>query len=143
MNSKKGSVMTEQKLPGKNFIFVPSILSLMGVVLNVILFVPQLLTSADLDAAWPIFIPWRVWHSFVLISSAYTLFLSISGIRFCNVLEKAEFLFTLGIISITIAGIVLIFNLIVIGINVAVLVGPLLPVLYLIGAQKNKQYRAI
>ena len=133
--------MDNPKLPGRNFIFVPSILLLIGVVINIFTSVPMLLNAAYWDAVWPIFIPWSVWYSFVLLSSAYTLFLAINGIRFRNILKKTEFLFALGIISLAIALLVLSFNLMVIGASLPVFAGLLLPILYVIGAHKNRQYR--
>ncbi|MCL2840871.1 MAG: hypothetical protein FWE05_08865 [Defluviitaleaceae bacterium] len=133
--------MYKLNLPGKTLIFVTSIILLVGGGINILTSVPMLLSSSYWDAVLPIFIPWSIWYAYALILSGYMLFMSISGIRFCNNPEKANFLFTLGIISVIFAVITLIFNILILG-NLFLIVGLLMPILFLVGASKNKRYQA-
>lgn len=132
--------MGSKRLPGRTFILAASIILLVGTAFNVITAIPMLISSAYWDYTMPIFIPWSYWYVFVLISSAYTLFLCISGIKFCNVPEKADFLFTLGIFSLSIAILVLGFNFVALGIRIMGFAGLTMPILYLIGAKMNVRY---
>ncbi|MCL2201053.1 MAG: hypothetical protein FWB75_03730 [Oscillospiraceae bacterium] len=128
-------------LPGKNLIRVPSIILLIGSVFNLFISINGLSNADYWDAVLPIAFSWRIFYTFTLLSAVYTVFYCINGIRFCNVKEKAVFVSSLGTVAVAIAVIILVFNLTQLHFAntniVAVLVGPLLPVLYLIGARKN------
>jgi len=132
--------MTRTRLPGRTFILAASIILLAGVVINVITSIPMLISSAHWDAVIPIFIPWRYLYIFVLVTSAYTLYMCINGIKFCNIAEKANALFVLGTISTFTAAIILVFNIVALGFNIFLFFGLFLPFLFLIGANKNKNY---
>lgn len=131
--------MGTSKLPGKNFIFVSSIILLIGAIFNIIISVPMLLSSAYWDGVWPIFIPWSIWYSYAIVASLFMIFISISGIRFCNVSEKSDFLHMLSIIMLALASITLIFNVAILS-NILALTGLVLPILYFIGTTKNKKH---
>jgi len=132
--------MGNKRLPGRTFILASSIILLVGTAFNVITAIPMLISSAYWDATLPIFIPWSYWYIFVLVSSMYTLYLCINGIKFCNVPEKSDFLFTLGIFSLVIAILVLGFNFVALGIRIMGFAGLTMPILYLVGAKLNVRY---
>jgi len=131
--------MENTKLPGKSLILVSSILFIIGSGINIIVSIPMLLTADYWDRTLPIFMPWSIWYIFAIVVSLFTIFIAIRGIKFCNVAEKASGLFTLGIISLIIAAIVIVFNLTTLGFTPLAFAGVLWPVLYTIGASKNKR----
>jgi len=135
----KNQNMNSSNLPGKNLIFIPSIILLIGAIFNIVVSIPMLISSAYWDEAWPIFIPWSIWYSYSIVASLYMIFLSISGIRFCNISEKSAFLHMLSIVMLVLATITLMFNVTVLS-NAIGLTGLVLPTVYFIGAAKNKQH---
>jgi len=134
--------MKSSNLPGKNLIFIPSIILLIGAIFNIVVSIPMLISSAYWDEVWPIFIPWSIWYGYSVVASLFMIFLSISGIRFCNVSEKSAFLHTLSIVMLALATITLVFNVIVLS-SVTALTGLILPTVYFIGAAKNKQHSQV
>ena len=110
------------KAPGRNFIRIPSILFLIGGIVSffAILGGPSI--------GFPVF---------AFFISLFQIFMSIQGILHCNNLDKASRLKTLGIISLTLAIIMFFINLGVgIGFFMAIL-GLVIPILYIVGANKN------
>ena len=62
----------------------------------------------------------------------------ILGIRFCNNLFKADFLFKYSVVLLIVAIISLIFGIVTSGVAWTSFVGLVLPILYLVGANMNK-----
>ena len=71
---------------------------------------------------------------FALIVAGYQIFMGIVGIRFCAVLEKASMLLVLGVLAL----ILVVIGLIISGFTILVIFSLPLPILYVIGAHKNR-----
>lgn len=78
----------------------------------------------------------------VLVSGAFNVVAGIMGVKNCNVPEKANICFVFGIIMVSLQVISFLMNLISGSLSgsviISTLIGFVLPVIYLLGAMKNK-----
>ncbi|MDR2558344.1 MAG: protein translocase subunit SecF [Oscillospiraceae bacterium] len=127
--------------PGKTILNAVGILGVIFAGINSILIFLGLTNIELLDDVVPnvMGLPWHFYYLFAFAVVGYSIFASIMAIIHSAVLEKANFLKTLGIISIFLAVVFGIMDVIEIGLRAAVLlpINLALPILYIHGALKN------
>lgn len=93
--------------------------------------------AGDVGAAAGIFVV--LISLMVLVSGGFSLVVGIIGVKNAGNLEKAQLCFTLGIVLIILQGISLVISLIGGDFSPTSAIGLVLPIVYLLGANKNKQ----
>ena len=132
--------------PGRQFVLVVSILFIIFGGIGVLGAFSGLGTASLWNVIMPVSLPWGVYYGFVLIAAGFRVFAGIMGVMNANNPEKASFLRLLGAVA---AGLVVVDALIALilfpgalgGITAVfgLIFGLVLPVLFIIGAQKNMQ----
>ena len=110
--------------PGKTLIKVVSIIYFFGAAINIITGAIALVVSPAIGIS-------------AIAFGLYQIFLAAMGLKYCNEPEKAQTLLIIGVVAIVWIIIQMIVTFTPIG-----LVGLLLPILYLVGAFKNKNFKA-
>lgn len=132
--------------PGKNFLFVVGILYIVFGVFGIIISVAGLATADFWDRTLPtaIGMSWSVYYTMALPGCLFHIIVGIMGVKNRTRLEKASMLRVLGSIDIGLVILGTIFVFFVFSGAFAVLtafftlaLGCVLPILYLVGAQKN------
>ena len=132
--------------PGKNFLFVTGILYIVFGGMGIITSAVGLATANYWDRTLPIAndMSWSVHYTIALISSLFYIFVGIMGVINCARLEKASILRVLGCIDIghvilSAILVAVVFSGALGGFTVVctLVLGFVLPILFIIGAQKN------
>ena len=146
-NQQQPGPYTSAAAPGKGFLLVVGILYIIFGVIYIITSAIGLASADYWDAILPTAnnLSWSVYYTISLIGSLFYVFLGVMGVINCTRLERASLLRVLACIVI---GYVILYAILVFvtfpdaleGIITAVyylVVGLVLPILYLIGAHKN------
>jgi len=140
-HQKQGANFMQRKnAPGKNFLKIVSIIGFVVGGINIIGVFWGLLTAGFFNAIAPIGLGWGVYYTIIFLITGYGIFICILGIIHCTNLAKAELLENLGVISLVLIVIWTIVEISVIG-PAALVLMPLnaaTPILYIVGASKNK-----
>lgn len=119
------------KAPGMNFLKVTGILYIVFAGIDII---AAMSVMEDVSLSYQLESVIGYPLIYQLMGDLYSLFVGIMGLKYCNTLEKAKLLTTIVIVDIVLAAI----QIIVLTLSSAFL-WLAIPILYLVGASKNKK----
>lgn len=124
-----------EKLPGSTYLKVVGIIYLVfGIIAAISLF--ALITYVADGGAEPIMVLALALSILIVVLDIVA---GIFGIKYCNSRERAGFLFNYSIVLIVVVVTNLIVGTLIGGVNILGIIGLALPILFMVGAYKNKQ----
>jgi len=128
--------------PGRMFLKVVGILYIIFAGISILVSLSGLASSDYWDIFLPLdFIPWSLYYAIALLHGGWLLFVGITGLRHCVNLSKGKLLLKLGIAAIVVDALFIAWVIVIgyAGAATFTFIGLALPILYVIGASKNKQ----